>query len=163
MPSHAIPPGRDGRAHRRVARRRRLLRAWQQLPMLLLWITCIDVALASASSKGSAVSQVLDVVRAVAAGGLVVAVVVVVQLRMHAWRGPPAVPRPRWQYLLTAFGWLSVASSFMLVALRARTGLPAHVSVALGLWSGAYGLVLIGRAVSRGRVRASLWWGPQQS
>ena len=161
MPSHAIPPGRDGRAHRRVARRRRLLRAWQQLPMLLLWITCTDVALASASSKGSAISQVLDVARAGAAGGLVVVVVVVVQIRMHAWSGPPAVPRSRCQYLLAAFGWLAVAACFMLVALWAGTGLPAHASVAFGLWSGAYGLVLIGRTVSRGRVRALLWWGPQ--
>jgi hypothetical protein len=136
MPSHAISPGRDGRAHRRAARQRRLLRAWQQLPMLLLWTTCTDVALASASPRGSAISQVLDVARASAAGGLVVAVVVVVQLRMHAWSGPPAVPRSRCQYLLAAFGWLAVASCFMLVALWAAPACPLTSA-----WLSACGLV----------------------
>jgi hypothetical protein len=99
MPSHAIPPGRDGRAHRKVARRRRLLAIWRGLPVVLVWITIFQVA-GRPVSRGSAMSQVLDVIRAVGTSVLVVgvgvAVVVVLYLRMNAWRaGLPVRLRPR--------------------------------------------------------------------
>lgn len=161
MPSHAIPPGRAGRAHRKVARRRQLLAIWRGLPAVLVWVTLFEVA-GIPASRGSAMSQVLDMIRAVVisalAAGAGVAVVAVLHFRMKAWRAHTAVPRPRWQYLLAAVGWLAVASCFVLVSLRSGTGLPARISAALAWWSGACGLVLAGRAAAWGRVRALLWW-----
>lgn len=165
MPSHAIPPGRDGRAHRRLARRRRLLAAWHRLPVMLLPITCLQVA-GMPAPQGSAMS--LGVLRAGLLGGLLTALVVVVVLvlgsRLNARRAPATAPRPRWQYLLAALGWLAIASCLALLSVWVGTGLPAHASTALSIWSGIYGLVLIGRAASWGRVRALLWWrDPKQS
>lgn len=167
MPSHAIPPGRDGRVHRRLARRQLLLAAWHRLPMMLLPITCLQVA-GMPAPQGSAMSLVLGVLRAGLLGGLLAALVFVVVLvlgsRLNAWRAPAAAPRPRWQYLLAALGWLAIASCFALLSLWIGTGLPARASAALSIWSGIYGLVLIGRAASWGRVRALLWWrDPKQS
>jgi hypothetical protein len=131
---------------------------------MLLLITCLQVGGVPAG-QGSAMSQVLGVLRTGLLGGLVASlalvVVVVLRPRMNAWRVRCA-PRPRWQYLLAALGWLTIASCFALVGLRVGTGLPGRASMALGMWSGVYGLVLIGRAASWGRVRGLLWWGPKQ-
>jgi hypothetical protein len=160
MPSHAVPPGRDGRAHRRLARRR-LQGAWQILPLMLLLWTCIAVV-GQPSSQGSAMSQVLSWLRTCLLSPVLATLVFVVALvlrsRVNAWRAPASAPRPRWQYLLVALGWLAVASCFALLSLWIGTGLPARASTALSVWSGLYGLVLIGRAASWGRVRALLWW-----
>ena len=97
MPSHAIPPGRDGRVHRRLARRRRLLAAWHRLPVMLLPITCLQVA-GMPAPQGSAVSLVLGVLRAGLLGGLLAALVFVVVLvlgsRLNARRAPATAPGP---------------------------------------------------------------------
>ena len=109
----------------------------------------------------------LGVLRAGLLGGLLAALVVVVVLalgsRLNARCAPATAPRPRWQYLLAALGWLAIASCLALLSVWAGTGLPARASTALGIWSGIYGLVLIGRAASWGRVHALLWWDPKQS
>ena len=114
------------------------------------------------ASQGSAVRLVLSVLRVGLLGGLlgalVIIVVVVLGSRMNAQRATAAAPRPRWQYLLAALGWLAVASCVALLSLRIGTGLPSRASTALGVWSGLYALVLIGRAVSWGGVRGLLWW-----
>ena len=113
-------------------------------------------------SQGSVLRWVLGVLRVGLVGGLlaslVFVVMVVVGSRVSAWRAPASAPRPRWQYLLSALGWLAVASCFSLLSLWIGTGLPARASTALSIWSGLYALVLIGRAASWGRVRALLWW-----
>jgi hypothetical protein len=165
MPKHAIPPGPAGRGHRRLARRRRRLAAWQRLPVALLVITCLQVAGVS-EVQGSATSLVLGALRVGLVGGLlavlVLVVVVALRPRLNAWSASAANPLPRWQYLLAAFGWLAIGSCFVLLSLRVGVGLPARASAALGMWFGIYGLVLIGRATSWGTVRALLWWGHVQ-
>jgi hypothetical protein len=131
--------------------------------MVLLCFLSLQVA-GMPAFRGGAMSQVLGVLRTGLVGGLVgfLVVVIAVVLRplLNAWRAPASAPRPRWQYLLAALGWLTIASCFVLLGRRIGTGLPARTVAVLGLWSGIYGLVLIGRAASWGSVRA-LWWGPQ--
>jgi hypothetical protein len=161
MPSHAIPPGREGRGHRRLARRRRFLDAWRHLPVMLLLISCLPVA--GMPSPGSSVmSLVLGVLRAVLVGTLVTVLVVAAAVvpgpRMNARRAPAETPRPRWQYVLAALGWAGIACGLAALSLWIGPGLPGRASTALSLWSGLYSLVLIGRAASWGRVRALLWW-----
>jgi hypothetical protein len=128
-------------------------------------ITCLQVAGVSAV-HGSATSVVLVALRTGVLAGLVAVLVLVVVValrsRMNGRGASAANPRPRWQYLLTAVGWLAVGSCFVLLSLRVGAGLPARASTALGMWSGIYGLILMGRAVSWGSVRALLWWGPVQ-
>jgi hypothetical protein len=161
MLSHAIPPGREGRAQRRLVRRRRLLDGWQRLPVMLLVFTPLQVA-GMPSAEGSVTSLALGVLRAVLAGPVIAVLVVVAAVvlgpRMSAWRAPAWAPRRRWQYALAALGWAGIAGGFALLSLWIGTGLPARASTALGLWCGIYSLVLTGRAASWGRVRALLWW-----
>jgi hypothetical protein len=159
MPSHAIPSGRDGRAHRTAARRRRLRGVWQRLPVLLVGITSLQVAGRPESVQGSAAGQVLSVIRIGLLAGLVIALVVIVvailEGRLKAQRASRADPRPRWQYLLAAFGWLGAACCFVLASRWTGTGVAERATSAAGIWSGAYGLVMIGRAACWGRVRAT--------
>ena len=106
--------------------------------------------------------MVLSVLRVGLVGGLLATLVFVVALalrsRVKAWLAPASASRPRWHYLLAAFGWLAVASSLVLLSLWIGTGLPSRAGAALGIWSGLYALVLIGRAASWGRIRTLLWW-----
>jgi hypothetical protein len=128
---------------------------------MLVVFTCIAVV-GQPSSQGSAMSQVLSWLRFCLLTPLLAAVVFTVVIilgsRVNARRAPASAPRPRWQYLLAALGWLAIASCFALLSLWIGTGLPARASTALSVWSGLYGLVLIGRAASWGRLRALLWW-----
>jgi hypothetical protein len=128
---------------------------------MLLLITCLQVA-GMPWPQGSVMSMVLGGLRACLLVALMAVLVVVVAVvlgpRMNAWRAPAAAPRPRWQYVLAALGWAVVACGFALLSLRIGAGLTARSSTALSLWSGVYGLVLVGRAASWGRVRALLWW-----
>ena len=163
MPSHAIPSGRDGREHRTAARRRRLRGVWQRLPLLLLMITGLQVAGMPESGQGSAASQVLAIIRIGMAGGLVIALVLAVVAILQAWlkarcASQTATARPRWHYLLAACGWLGTAFCFVLVSRWAGSGLAERTASAIGIWSGAYGLVMVGRAACWGRFRALLWW-----
>jgi hypothetical protein len=126
----------------------------------LLVITCLHVA-GIHEVQGSAASLVLGALRVGLVGGLlavlVLGVVVALGPRVNAWLAASA-PRPRWQYLLAAIGWLAVASCLALLSLRIGTGLLARAATALSFWSGLYALVLIGRAATWGRVRALLGW-----
>jgi hypothetical protein len=166
MPTHAIPPGRGGRSHRRATRRGRLLYAWQRLPSVLLLITCLHVAGMPLlpESNGLTVTMAVVAARAGLLGGLLMCLVLVIVValgpRVNRWRGSAADPRPRWQYLFGALGWLVVATCWVLLSFQLGAGLPARTTTAVGIWSGVYGLVLMGRAASWGRVRALLWWGP---
>lgn len=165
MPSHIIPPGPDGSAARRLARRQRLLKAWQQLPILMLALTGIQVA-GMPPTRGSALSQALVVVRAALVDALVLVMVAVaiavVRRRVSARREPDPPTRPRWQYLLAALGSFAVASCLVVVGAQASSGLLARVIAAAGVWCGLYGLVMTGRAVCWGRARALLWWRPSR-
>jgi hypothetical protein len=162
VPSHAIPPGRDGRAQRRSVRRRRLLDGWQRLPMGVLLLTSLQVAGLAEPIHGSAVSQVLHVIRVGLLGAVVMVLVVAIgallPARVRTWARDAAAPRPRWLYLLAAIGCLAIAVCVALLSLRAGSGLAARLCYAACVWSGLYGLVLIGRAASWGRIRALLWW-----
>jgi hypothetical protein len=162
MPSHAIPPGREGQAQRRSARRRRLLDVWQRLPLFALLITSFQVADAGETGQGGAVSQLLDMIRVGVLGAvvmvLVVAIWAVLPARVRTWAGDAANPRPRWLYLLAAIGCLVIAVSFGLLSARAGTGLGARLCTAASIWSALYGLIQIGRAASQGKLRALLWW-----
>lgn len=162
MPSHAIAPGRDGRAQRKSARRRRLLKGWQRMPALVLLITSADVAGLGMSFRGGVVSQFLQIVRFGLIGAVITVLVVATGLflpaRVRTWAGDAAAPRSRWQYLLAALCSLAVAACFALLSVRAGTGLAARLCFAAFLWSGLYGLVLIGRAATWGRIRSLLWW-----
>lgn len=164
MPSHAIAPGRDGRAQRKSARGRRLLEGWQRMPTLMLLLTSAQVAGLGESFRGGAASQVLQIIRVGLLGAviavLVVAMALLLPARVRTWAGDAAAPRPRWQYLLAALCSLAVAACFALVGLRAGTGLAARLCYAAFLWSGLYGLVLTGRAATWGRIRNLLWWTP---
>lgn len=161
MPSHAIPPGRNGRAQRRSARRQRLLDGWQRLPMVVLLLTSLEVGGLGEPIQGGAASQVLHVIRVGLLGAvamvLVVAIGALVPARVRTWAGDAAAPRPRWLYLLAAIGCLAIATCLALLSLRAGTGLAARLCYAACVWSGLYGLVLIGRAASWGRIRPLLW------
>lgn len=164
MSSHAVAPGRDGRAQRKSARRRRRLDAWQRMPILVLLFTSAQVAGLGESFRGAAASQVLQIICVGLLGAAIAVLVVVIGLflpaRIRTWAGDAAAPRPRWQYLLGALCSLAVAACFALLSLRAGTGLAARLCYAAFLWSGLYGLVLTGRAASWGRIRALLWWMP---
>jgi hypothetical protein len=161
MPSHAIPPGREGRAQRKRARRSRLVGAWHRLPVLLLLLTVGQVA-GMLSPQSTVMGLGLAVLRAVLVGTVMAVLIavyaVVLGPRMNAWRAPASAPRPRWQYALAALGWAGIACGFALLSLWIGAGLTARAAAALSFWSGIYGLVLMGRAACWGRVRALLWW-----
>ena len=136
---------------------------WQQLPLLMLVFTGFQVA-GMPAIQGSAVSQVLGVIRTVLVAALVIVVMVVavmvLRIRFSVLSEPSPAPRPRWQYLLAAVGYFAVASCLALAGAHALAGLPSRFIAAAGVWSGVYGLVMIGRAVLWGHPRALLWWRP---
>jgi hypothetical protein len=131
--------------------------------MLLLVITSLQVANAPASAHVTEAGRVLAVLRTGLLGGLLAALVIVlavtVRSRLTARHVPRTTPRPRWQYVLAAVGWLGIAWGFALVSRWTGIGLASRVATAFGIWSGAYGLVNMGRAACWGHARTLLWWG----
>ena len=164
MPSHAIPPGRDGRVQRRAARRRPLLDVWQSLPRWAMLATAWQVAGLGQPGRGNATSQVLHMIGAGLLGAVLAVLVLMIGLflpaRIRRWAGDAADPRPRWQYVLAGLCLLVVAACIALLGIHAGNGLTARTCGAAFIWAGLYGLVQLGRAVSRGRARALLWWPP---
>ena len=162
MPSHAIPPGRGGRVQPGTKLRRGLRDVWRSLPRVALLLTAFQVAGLGKPSRGSAVSQVLHMTGAVLLGAVLAVLVLVVVLflpaRIRRWAGDAAHPRSRWQYVLAGLCLLGIAACLALLSLDAGTGLTTRLCQAAFTWSGLYGLVQLGRAVCRGRVRALLWW-----
>jgi hypothetical protein len=86
MPSHAIPSGPDGRAHRSAARRRRIKKAWQSWPYMLLIFVAVTVAGQLEPARGGVASQILDSVLAGLLAGLLIAVSVVAAPALKAHR-----------------------------------------------------------------------------
>jgi hypothetical protein len=162
MPSHAMPAGPDRRARRQATRRQRLRTQWQLVPMFVLVITSLRVAVAPQSPHASVASRVLGVLSSGLLGGLVVALIVVLAVilrgRLTALRMSRAGPRPRWQYLLAALAWLGITWGLVLASRWAGPGLAGRAAAVLGIWSGAYCLVNIGRAALRGIARDLMWW-----
>jgi hypothetical protein len=167
MPSHAIPPGRDGRLRPGTTLRRGLLDVWRSLPRLALLLTVFQVAGFGLPGRGSGVGQILHLIGAILLGALLVVLVLVIGLilpvHIRTWAGDAADPRPRSQYVLAGLCLLAIAACIALLSIHVGTGLTARLCDAAFIWSGAYGLVQFGRAVSRGRVRALLWWPPMRA
>jgi hypothetical protein len=126
----------------------------------LLLITCMHVAGMPLLLESDAltVSMVVDAIRSGLLGGLLMCLVLVIVAawgpRVNGRRGSAEAPRPRWQYILGALGWLATASCFVLLSFWLGAGLPSRTTTAIGIWSGLYGLVLIGRAASWGGVQS---------
>jgi hypothetical protein len=162
MPSHAIPPDRHGRVHTRMTLRRGLLNFWRNLPMLALPFTALQVAGPGLPGRGSAVSQLLHVAGQVLLSAVLAVLVLVVLLslpvRIRRWARDPADPRPRWQYAFAGLCLLGIAACIALLSLHQGTGLTSRLCWVAFAWSGLYGLLQLGRALGRGRVRALLWW-----
>jgi hypothetical protein len=164
MPSHAIPPGRDRRVRPGATLRRGLQGVWRSLPRAALILTALQVAGLGLPSRGSGISQLLHMIGVVLLGAvlavLVLAVVLSLPVRIRRWAGDAADPRPRLQYVLAGLCLLGIAACIALLSLHAGTGLTTRLCEAAFTWSGLYGLVQLGRAACRGRVRRLLWWPP---
>ena len=55
---------------------------------------------------------------------------------------------------------LGIAACIALLSLHQGSGLTSRLCGAAFAWSGVYGLLQLGRAVCRGRIRGLLWWPP---
>jgi hypothetical protein len=167
MPSHAIPPGRDGRVRPGTTLRRRFLDVWRSLPRWALLLTAFQIAGFGLPGRGSGLSQILHLIGTIVLGVLLVVLVLVIGLilpvHLRMWAGDAADPRPRSQYMLAGLCLLAIAACIALLSIHAGAGLTARLCDAGFIWSCAYGLVQFGRAVSRGRVRALLWWPPMRA
>ena len=158
MPSHRLPLGQS-RGRRRAQRREQLLAG-------LILLTGLQVA-GRLPDGGTAGRQVLgmagSVVGSVAFTVAFALVLTPVYLRAEKLRQVQATPRPRCQYILIAAGWMAIAAGVVAVGLtlglsRADPGWLARACAATGVWFAVFGLDMLGRAVSWGRVRASFWW-----
>lgn len=168
MPAHTLPRGPEFRA-RRAAARVRLRGEWRsQLPLFLVFWTGLQVA-GWPSAGGSAGRQVLDVIGTTVGSVLFTVVFVLalmpVYLRAETLRETQAAPRPRWQYLVIAAGWMAMASgltaaSLMLGLFHVGPGWLARTCAGSGGWFAVFGLGMLGRAVCWGRVRNLFWWYP---
>jgi hypothetical protein len=67
-------------------------------------------------------------------------------------------PRPRWQYLLLAVGYATVAYGAGAIASRDQDIWIAGPIAIAAYWSAGAALVMLARAVCWGTVRQKLWW-----
>jgi hypothetical protein len=164
MPSHAVPPGRDWRERAGTTLRRGRRDFWRSIPRFALLLTAFEVAGLGQPGSRSALSEVLHATGAVLLGAVLAAIVLIavrfLPVRVRRWAGDAAQPRHRWQYALAGLCLLGVAACIALIGLHSGTGLAARFCDAGFTWSGLYGLVQLGRAACRGRLRALFWWPP---
>jgi hypothetical protein len=164
MPSHAVRPGRDSRDRAGSTLRRGLRDFWRSLPRFAVLLTAFQVAGLGLPGSGSALSEVLHATGAVLLGAVLAAIVLVVvcflPVRLRRWAGDAAEPRHRWQYAVAGLCLLGVAACIALISLHSGMGLTSRCCDAAFTWSGLYGVVQLGRAACRGRVRALFWWPP---
>jgi hypothetical protein len=168
-PAHALPRGPEFRARRAGARARalgRVRRDWRErLPNALVVVTGLAVGAGGPSGgEGHGIAGVIG------AGVVAVLFIVVfglamglVQLRAEKLRRAQAAPRPRWQYLLIAAGWLAAAAGLIaagraLGLLSAGPGWLARACGGSAAWFAVFGLDMLGRALAGGRLRTLFWW-----
>jgi hypothetical protein len=166
MPSHRPPRGPQLRRRRAEVRGRRRGQWREELLAGLILLTGFQVA-GRLPAGGADGRQVLDMARYVV-GSVVftvafVLVLIPMYLRAEKLRQAQAAPRPRWQYLMFAAGWMAMGGGLIAVGLllglsRPDPGWPARACVATGVWIAVFGLGMLGRAVCWGRVRALFWW-----
>ena len=156
MPKHAVPAGPEGDAirkrlrHQRLARTREwLVRSYLPLSIPLIFARSIDA------------SWYFYPLYLVAGIALIAAFALADRCatRLSARMGGP---RPRAVYLSLACGWLAVAVPCAVVGERMgqQTGWRSNALGMTMFLCGAMALVMLGRAVTWGRVRPYFWLHP---
>jgi hypothetical protein len=166
MPSHARPRELASGARRTRGLGRRMWQSRYGLAPCAVFLTGVSVT-GWPPDGGSAGHRILGVIGT--AGGAVAFSIVFfllltpVYLRAESLRQSQVAPRPRWQYLMLAAGWMAVAGG-LIVASRvlgpsaAHPGWPARACAGYGAWAAVFGLGMLGRAACWGRVRNLFWW-----
>ena len=119
------------------------------------------------SAQGSVRRQVLDVIGTCTGSVLFTVAFVLamlpVAIRADKLRQAQAVPRPRWQYLVIAGGWIAmagglIACGMLSASMRVGSGWLARACGGFAVWFLVFGLFMIGRAACSGGVRDVFWW-----
>lgn len=155
MPSHAIPPGHEGRPLRRAARQRRSRAGWKALPGALtgaaLVITVVGVLGDPAASHrgitGAALAFLWNTLGAVTSV-LIIGFATLVRARLRNMRAVMADPRQRRRQVAAALLWLAIGGACLIAALTIGSDhLLGRASIAAAAWSAFYSLVLGARSV----------------
>lgn len=167
MPLHALPRGPERRARRQAARLRQQGRWRNGLPVFGTMLIGLESFQGWPSVTGSTADHVLGAIGSAAAALLFVMLagpaVLWAGLRADRIRQAQAAPRPRWQYLAIAAGWLAAAggtgaASVLLGLGQAHPGWLARACSGVSYGLAVPGLAMLGRAACRGRARVVFWW-----
>ena len=148
VPSHALPQRPGTRA-----RRWRTFRS--RAPFGL---ACVTAFIVVEPFGGGVVNEAMRTVLAGAIGGVLLAVIALLDTYAVRLSSRLARARPRWQYALFTLCFASVAAMGVLAIVHHRQGWLANAAAGFILWSSAAALAMAGRAASWGRARRAFWW-----
>jgi hypothetical protein len=121
-------------------------------------LACVTAFIVVEPLHGGAASQAVRTVLAGAIGGVVLAAIALLDPCAERVASRLTRARSRWQYMLFALCYGSLAVIGVLAILHYRQGWLANVAAGFILWGSAAALAMAGRAASWGRARRAFWW-----
>lgn len=162
MPSHARPQRPGSPAERLAARRERRARNRQnwrdKIPNVLTTLPPVVLAMVLQEEWPGVPGFLASVGVAGLAAIALYFLLLPVTSRAEKLSAAQVAPRPRWQYLLYAAGWLAVTAGCVAGAIYVGTGWVRDPVGVLGWWCFVAGVGMLGRALCWGRVRPAFWW-----